>query len=281
MLAVDYDPSKLVFPVFCSPKIDGLRCYKAKGKALTRSGKEQPNKYVRRMIKELPDGIDGELTVGDFRTSSSALRSYDGEPDFIYWVFDLVTALNIPFKERYSTLKSIYLPEWVSVVPQVIIYNQEQLNTFEQECLAKGFEGVILRAIDSPYKCGRSTLKEGYLLKVKQFSDAEAVILDCYEQEQNTNEQFTNELGTTSRSYKQEGKVLKNILGGFVVKDIKTKLVFKIGVGQGWTDEFRKEAWYHPWNYVGKVIVYQCFKQGGYDMPRHPSMKGFREVWDM
>jgi len=36
----------------------------------------------------------------------------------------------------------------------------------------------MLRHPQSPYKQGRSTPKEAYLLKVKRFSDGEAVIVD-------------------------------------------------------------------------------------------------------
>ena len=51
---------------------------------------------------------------------------------------------------------------------------------------APKFMGAAWRTPDSPYKCGRSTENEGFLLKIKRFEDSEAVVLDCIEGMSNT-----------------------------------------------------------------------------------------------
>jgi hypothetical protein len=64
--------------------------------------------------------------------------------------------------------------------------------TYEELKLAKGFEGIMLRDPTRRYKHGRSTLKEGGLAAIKRFVDAEAVIVDSYEQQENTNDKQIN-----------------------------------------------------------------------------------------
>ena len=53
--------------------------------------------------------------------------------------------------------------------------------------LDDGYEGLMLRAPDGPYKFGRSTVKENTLLKVKNFLDDEAEVIGFKEQTTNTN----------------------------------------------------------------------------------------------
>lgn len=58
------NPHLLPFPVLATPKLDGIRCLKIGGKALTRSLKPISNRFVREWIEDnLPDGVDGELML--------------------------------------------------------------------------------------------------------------------------------------------------------------------------------------------------------------------------
>ena len=75
------------------------------------------------------------------------------------------------------------------------INTMEELEKYEVDCLEIGYEGVILRDPNAKYKHGRSTVKEGGLIKVKRFSDSEARILAMEEQMKNNNEKKVNELG--------------------------------------------------------------------------------------
>ena len=277
----DIQKDFVTFPCIGSPKIDGFRCYIKDGIPLTRSGKVQPNKFIERTLTDLPCGLDGELTAGDFRESTSHLRRYEGEPDFTYHIFDYVTDLNKPYLQRLEELNCLELPLFCKILPQYTFENMEQLLEFEQWCLNEGYEGVMVRKPNGKYKTGRSTLKEGLLIKVKRFDDAEAIITGFIEQEENQNEAFENELGYTSRSTHKENMIGKNTLGALTVKDCKTGVEFKLGSGIGWTKEFKQEIWNNQANYVGKIITYKSLPCGGYDLPRNATMKGFRESWDM
>ena len=57
----------------------------------------------------------------------------------------------------------------------------------------------MVRTPDSPYKCGRSTEREAWLLKIKRFEDAEAVVLGTYEGMSNMNEAGVDAFGRTKR----------------------------------------------------------------------------------
>lgn len=63
-------------------------------------------------------------------------------------------------------------------------------------------EGFIFRRIDSSYKHGRSTLKEGGLIKVKGEETIDCEILEISHKKTNKNEAEKDELGYTKRSTK-------------------------------------------------------------------------------
>ena len=127
-------------------------------------------------------------------------------------------AIDVPYACRMQELAA--LPEWdhVEKVLPVEIADAVQLAAYEEECLAAGYEGVMVRTPDSPYKCGRSTEREGWLLKIKRFEDAEAVVLESYEGMTNQNAAELDAFGRTKRSLAQAGMVGRGELGGFIVR---------------------------------------------------------------
>ena len=178
-------PDLLPFPVLATPKLDGIRCLKVGGRALTRSFKPISNRFAREWIEaNLPDGVDGELMLrgGTFSETTSAIGRRAGEPDFVFHVFDYVAGgIEEPYAKRMRDLAALPdSPQVVKVLP-VEIRNAAELAAYEERCLAEGYEGVMVRTPDSPYKCGRSTEREAWLLKIKRFEDAEAVVLATYE----------------------------------------------------------------------------------------------------
>lgn len=278
--------NQLKFPLIASPKIDGIRCYKSQDVAKTRSGKPQPNPWVRNWIeKSLPNGIDGELTCGnDFRESTSALRRTYGEPNFTFHIFDWVeNSLEMAFEYRIRRLQEVaeWMPKWALIIPQIKVMSLEELLKVEDKWIQEGYEGAMLRSPNGKYKCNRATVKEGLLFKLKRFVDAEARITGIYEQMENTNEAFESELGFTKRSSEQSGKLGKGTLGGFECEDLDTGARFRVGTGQGWTKEWRQDV-YDNWpRDKDKIITYKHLPHGNYDVPRNASMKGFRMLEDM
>ena len=178
-----------------------------------------------------------------------------------------------------------YLLNFLVVVPHRLIWSLEELIAFENECVGQGYEGVMLNAPDAEYKHGRSSEREGILLKVKRFVDAEAKIVGCYPEYENTNVATTNELGRTARSASKDGKVAKDTLGGFEVRSINgtfDTVLHDVAVSP-MTHAERKAVWesYKAGKVIGKIITYKYFPVGSEAKPRHPLFKGFRHAEDM
>src|SRR5690606_29401538 len=97
-------------------------------------------------------------------------------------------------------------PHRADSMPQVWLSGAEAVREYEALMIQEGYEGVILRRPDALYKYGRSTLKEGALLKLKQFEDIEVTVFQIVEAGRNDNEATTDELGHTKRSHSKEGR---------------------------------------------------------------------------
>lgn len=284
------DKTKLKFPLMASPKFDGIRCLKLGGQAMARSLKPIPNQHIRETLnRDCPEGVDGEAMAGEnFQAVTSSIMSEDGKPVFTLWAFDYFNCkLDTPYHERYKLLENICLNlkrdgvKSVKLVKHRILNDVEELDLYESAVLARGFEGVMLRDPLGPYKCGRSTLREGWLLKVKQFADAEAIIEGFEEMERNENEKTKNELGLSQRSTAKSGMRPTGMLGAFIVRDLKTKVVFRVGTLKGFTLQMRKEIWENQQKYKGRILRYTFQNHGVKDKPRIPVGHGFRDPRDM
>src|SRR5690606_1152285 len=121
------------------------------------------------------------------------------------------------------------------------------------------------RSIEGPYKQGRSTFKEGHLLKIKRFEDGEAEVVGVEEQMHNTNEATLDERGYTKRSTHKDGKVGAGVLGSLLVRDTKTGEEF--GIGTGFTMEQRNNLWEGRQYLIGKIVHYRHFPVGRKDAP--------------
>jgi DNA ligase-1 len=284
MLAKDADPKLIRFPVLASPKLDGVRAIKKDGKLLSRKLLPIPNLALQAFFAHVPEGYDGELIVGDPRADDCynktirEVMTINGPNTACYYIFDRWD-LPYSFHERSKQI-SANLGFRVTVLTQVLIGNQEMLDTYEQQCVDAGYEGIMIRSLDGPYKFGRSTPREGYLLKVKRFVDSEAIILGMEEKMHNANEATVDETGHTKRSTHQENQHGLNTMGALRVKDCKTGVEFKVGTG--FDDATRKYYWsLRDAPNLWPVIVYKSFPVGVKDKPRHPVYKGIRDRRDM
>lgn len=279
MLACEADLSKLKFPVLASPKLDGVRAIIRDGVVLSRSLKPIPNRHVQMMYgrPEL-EGLDGELILGDpthpeaYRRTVSSVMSIAGVPDVAFHVFDRWNR-DYPYNE-VALSYGLTIP-----VFSTLIRTMEELEEYEVALLDKGYEGVMLRDPQSPYKFGRSTAKEGYLLKLKRFADSEAEVIDFEELMHNQNEATINETGHTERSTKQDGLIPAGMLGALVVRDIHSGVEFKIGTGL--TAAERQKFWNLRAFLRGALVKYQYFPTGSKEKPRFPSFQGFRPRIDL
>ena len=295
------DLSTLKYPVAVSPKLDGFRALVIDGVVMSRNLKPIRNKHVQKLFgKPEFNGYDGELIVGDptapdcFNKTSSGVTRADGEPDVTYCIFDRTDMTGVGWSSRFETLTD---HDNVLKVKHTLALTETDILEEEERFLNQGYEGLMIRGITSPYKEGRSTTREGWLLKLKRFQDDEALVIGMEEKMHNANEATKNALGHTERSSHQENLVPMDTMGALVVRDLKTGVVFNIGTG---LDDGERAWWWALMlkspgsvtigNNGGRVFMfltpelilkYKHFAIGAKDKPRFPASCGIRDKDDL
>ena len=282
------DITKLTYPVLCTLKLDGLRCIVKSGIVYSRSMKPIPSEVVQKKFGKVEyEGFDGELVYGDvfshnvFTQSTSFCMSKkvpEGlqETEIFFYVFDLVDSGG--HLERLKKLSERSIGEGVILHLPTQIETPEKLKEFQERILSLNGEGVMIRSLNGPYKQGRSTLKEGYLLKLKTFEDSEATIIGFDEKMHNTNVAKVDELGYTERSTSKEGMVGADTLGALVVHSDEWG---EFRIGTGFDDDLRREIWENKDKYLGKLAKFKYFAvESGYKKPRFGVYLGIRSEID-
>lgn len=280
------------FPYLASPKIDGLRAIVKEGVVYSKSMKPIPQPRVQELFGHL-HGVDGELTVGPaystdldddvFDRSRGVLMRKTPEPDadIRLYVFDRWDLLQMKARDRVFTAGATAFSDGVHLVAHTVVRNQTEVDEYLNHCLAKGFEGAMLRQADAYYKYGQATERQAYLLKLKPFVDSEAEIIGYVEQMENTNVATTDELGYTTRSSSKAGKVGKGTFGAFLVRDLETGAEFSVGNGPGLTQAKRDEFWAKRDELIGQIITYKYQEVGTKEAPRLPQFLRFRDRIDV
>lgn len=283
------DTSKLTYPCLVSVKLDGIRACVIDGVVYSRSMKPIRSKVVQKLFgRSEYNGLDGELLYGDwtaknvFNLTTQAVMSTDLKEGFLkdnisFAVFDYFN-LDEEFELRYQVVKNLAEPIYnVVAVHQQLVYSEIGLLAFETQALEDGYEGIMVRSCKSPYKQGRSTLREGYIGKLKKFSDDEAVVIGFEEKMTNTNEKVVNELGHSQRSQAQGGMAGAGTLGALVCvcKGIQFTM------GSGFDDAGRDEVWANKEKYLGKLAKFKHFEVGAKDSFRFPIFCGWRDEDDL
>jgi DNA ligase-1 len=289
-LAIDcLDIDKLTWPKMASPKFDGVRCTIEPSGATSRTGILIPNKYIQQMLRS-PEllGMDGELIVGSpttktvFSDTMSGTMSVAGEPSFTFYVFDNRLDFDRPWRMRNSMVHRILRSHRgpVQAVLQTQVESAEDLMLYEDHIVGAGYEGVMLRDPQAAYKFGRCCTRTPWLLKVKRFTDSEAVILSVEEGSKNTNAAELDNLGRSKRSSSKAGKVPNGTFGRFHVQDIHTGVKFYMGTWLGSTAKHKADLWAQRDTLPGKILKYKFQAVGTKDAPRLPIILGFRDPMD-
>lgn len=282
------DIADVQFPVMASPKFDGIRALVVDGVVMSRNLIPIPNEHVQRTFGDPRfNGLDGELICGDpwakdcFNRTSSAVMSRDGEPAVSFVVFDNYLIPEVPYNIRWEGLplrEVIGNCELVRVASYVI-HTGRKLKKLEKVIVREGYEGIMVRGLQSKYKYGRATMKGQELMKLKRFEDAEAEVIGCTPWMRNVNEMERNNLGGVKRSRKKEGLVETDMLGALRVRDLKTGVEFEIGTG--FNVQQREKYWENKESLVGLIVKYKHQPAGAMERPRFPVFLGFRHPIDM
>lgn len=285
------DPRFLRYPVAVFPKFNGFRGYMKDGVAYTASNKPFKNKELQaRFCHRDFECLDGEFVVGDpadghnsLEKTSSVVTSQKPIDDLRFYAFDWIGDLNMPFGERYEKLNKFAgmqgRDDFVALrAPFEMAHNWEDVLRIERKYVSMGWEGVITRDLAAPYKCGRSTAREAWMGKLKQFIDAEFEIIGWEERMHNGNEATINETGRTKRSTAKAGKIGRGDLGALICK---TKEGHEFGVGTGFTDEQRAQFWGIKHQLIGQFAKVKFHETGTKDVPLLPVFLQIRPKEDM
>lgn len=306
MLASDAVLEKVRFPCLLQPKIDGVRAANFTGKLVGRSLEPHGNKRVNHFFSHANFlGMDGEMagavaTHPDLcRLTTSVMNSYEGPMVERWHVFDYVTEQNTdaPYIQRLGQLvgivSSLPVPQGVlvSMVKTVRCDTVQQLLYCDEYFSRMGYEGSIIRDPWGLYKHGRSTVREGGLLRLKQFIDAEAEVVAIIEGETNNNEAQLDARGLTKRSTHKANMQKNATIGALLCKVLnevsyngsvlfKKGQEIKVGAGRMPHDE-RALYFQRPEKILGGIIKFKTFPTGVKDKPRFPTFQSVRMKSDM
>lgn len=281
------DLAGLRLPLLVSPKYDGVRAIVIGGQLYSRKLKLIPNRALQRVYGRAElNWCEGELVSGPptapdciGRSMSQVMTRMADAKGVVMYLYDFAHegVRHLPYAVRRAQLRA---GPGVRVVKHLRVNTVGELLMAEQRAVKEGYEGVMVRAGTAPYKCGDSTLREQYLLKYKRFVDAEAVVLEVYEEMENLNPRTRDERGYAKRSTHKANKLGKGRVGGFEVRDLKTKVVFDCAPGK-LTAKERVSLWSVRAALVGRVLTYRYQEAGVKEKPRFPRFRNWRDRKDV
>lgn len=284
------DLVKLRYPLYLSEKLDGVRCliHPELG-AIARSFKPIPNLHT---FEKLTDpqlhGFDGEIMLrnrAEFSNVISSVMSEEGHPDFVFYVFDDFTNHKDDYYDRVVRLiKRIEKMEedpaykHVELLIQYTCKTPQEVKERYDDMVANGAEGVIVRSPLAPYKSGRSTVREQFLLKMKPMHDTEGVIVGYEPLRTNTNVAKHDLFGLTERSSHKAGLVEQSTLGALILEHPKFG---KVKVGTGFSQALRDYIWQNREELKGQEVTFAYQKVGMKNKPRFPSFLKMKNIHSM
>jgi DNA ligase-1 len=193
MLAHRFDQHghKIQYPAFVQPKLDGHRCIAVidqAGKATLWTRQRKPITGVPHIVEAVErwarghrpmSGIlDGELYNHDYRDNFEDLTGFIRSPTpklgygvVEYHIYDIAESGS--FSHRFSVLNTFPLYSPLQKVETVEVTDEDSLMLAYESFVAQGYEGAIVRNMDSEYANHRSF----DLQKIKEFVDEEFVIV--------------------------------------------------------------------------------------------------------
>jgi DNA ligase-1 len=188
MLAKDFnsEKSKIKYPCYAQPKLDGMRGLGKKGKGIkSRKGKAITTlSHIEAEIDQLGyadfmETLDGEIYAHGltFQENMKIIKKYvSGETEKVkYHVYDMVLP-NLDFASRYTFLRKLVADcKTIELVPTYKLNNEAELKTLHQKFISEGYEGTIVRHSDAGYAINK---RDSQLLKYKDFIDITCEIID-------------------------------------------------------------------------------------------------------
>lgn len=239
---------EVTYPVRVEPKLDGLRCIAIKhgGEVtmFTRSGSAiETLPTIKAALEAAPWDdfvLDGEAMGADWNESASVVMSKKTAKDdsgMVYNVFDAMhfddwrgqsneTEMQARVDLVADLVKQVSSKAVVAVDGKTV-RNQAELMRFYSKTMEKGYEGIMLKSLTSPYRFKRTDA----VMKLKPVATHEGVVVGHYK---------------GNRGSKREG-----LWGGFQVL-MPNGVVTKCG--GGFNDKLKAEIDVNPDSWIGRVL---------------------------
>lgn len=264
---------KSVEKVATEPKLDGVRCIAIvkNGNAIlhSRNGKVIGDNYLETIVADLerlvregyiPKNVvfDGELMGSDFTATVSQIHKKNKKADVsthFYHIFDWMhyedwiskdPSFNcLETREKLEDMCLDSKGNYLRVVKRDVV-PVDQIKKQHDIYVSEGYEGVMIKLLDSKYKFGRGH----NVMKLKSFYDIDLEVVSFLE---------------------GEGKY-ENSLGSIVVKH-KDVL---INVGSGFSDEDRRHIWENRSQFRGMIAEIRYQEETPDGSLRFPTFRGWR-----
>lgn len=237
------DRASLSWPVFVQPKLDGFRMLTDGDNAWTRGLKDHVRACVKHLLWDVGEFvIDGELLLPGnkpLQVTASAAKKYNrGTSETLeYHIYDLVEP-DMPFSERTLLLKQLYdngVPKNVHLVPTFVAKDEADVMKAHETFIACGYEGTMIRTAGSLYEVG---FRSHGLLKLKDFQDAEFMVVDVEEGKGSYKGKAILVLSTTSLDVTKQVRFNAVPLGTADYREILWRNRAKL-IGQWWTIRYQ------------------------------------------
>ena len=265
---------KIPFPAFVQRKYDGVRCisYLKDGNIVleSRTGvpfenlnhlREELHKHLSKFPKHFyfdgeiySDSVDFQSIVGLIHLKEKYVKPVDTEKmkNLTYHIYDFIDLENadLPYDKRYHFLQNFFKTHktnYLRNVESILINKVEEVQTYHDQFVAEGYEGIMIRATNGPYEVQK---RSKYLQKFKEFMEEEFEIIGFHE-------------GT-------------GIDAGSVIWECKTNEGAEFSVRPVGTQEYRKDLFSNAKKYIGKMLTvrFQGFTNDG--VLRFPTGKAIR-----
>ena len=250
MLAEPFQASRVKYPCWVNPKVDGNRATYDRGRFFSRGGKkilglEWMAEGLKKMgVKEL----DGELrdSTASFQKSSGRVRSKEGlMRNMEYLVFDLPDEEGSA-NERFAKLDFMSFPDGVKYLKHELAYSLDMIQSFYRGARMMGFEGLMVKSYGHLYKAGKSF--EWMKIKNEDAVDCEVTKLI------RGTGKYSNSLGAVEVLY--NGEIVK--------------------VTPAIPDTMRQYYWDHPEKLMGATVEVTFQEETDDGSLRHPRFKKVR-----
>ena len=281
---------KLTGVKFIQRKLDGVRviaiCRKGKCALYSRNGKPLENfEFIRRQIEDVSLVIgnaissqefvlDGEVMSDSFQDLMKQVHRKSGAQtqDATFHIFDILHygafykgQSRIIQRERLNTLT--HIKHWVDLQPSLTIEDHmqvdlslneghNQMQRYAEDCVAQGYEGIMIKDAGAIYECKRST----NWMKWKPVITVDLEVVNVEE-------------GTGRNAGR---------LGALVCQGIDDNREIHVNVGSGLSDSDRDTFWANRDGLIGHTVEIKADaitqnQDGTYSL-RFPRFERFRTI---